>query len=262
MKYWVREANVDGFRCDAADFVPDDFWKEAIYKLRNMQEGRKLILLAEGTNVKNMEAGFDLDYGWNFGDILVNTYNDKSLISDLFRSNQTEFETIPGGKQKLRFSTNHDKASENSPISVYNSQQGALSAFVIAGTMGGVPLIYSSQEVGYPDKLSFFSYHYVNWGANQDIYNAYKKVMSIRSNSSALQKGSIKTYNDRDIVLFSRSDGTQSIYVAVNVRNETKTLNVPADWIGVSCKNLLNNSNVTLPETIEMQPYQYLIFSK
>ncbi len=47
MKYWILNANVDGFRCDAADFVPFDFWKQAIDSL-NKLPGRKLILLAEG----------------------------------------------------------------------------------------------------------------------------------------------------------------------------------------------------------------------
>ena len=29
MKFWVTNANIDGFRCDAADFVPYDFWLQA-----------------------------------------------------------------------------------------------------------------------------------------------------------------------------------------------------------------------------------------
>jgi glycosidase len=262
MQYWIREANVDGFRCDAADFVPADFWKEAIHKLRNMQEGRKLILLAEGTEVNNWNAGFDMDYGWNFCDVLEEVYSDKKLASDLYRSKQGEYETIPSGKQKLRFSTNHDRMSENSLISHYKSQQGALSAFVIAATMGGVPLIYSSQEVGYPDRLSFFAFRSVDWKANPEIYNAYKKLMEIRSNTPAFRKGNIQTFSHRDIVNFCRWDATQIVYVAVNVRNTTRTLNIPADWIGVTCKNLLDGSVVTLPETIEIPAHEYLIFSK
>ena len=34
MKWWVENAGVDGFRCDAADFVPFDFWKQALDSLR------------------------------------------------------------------------------------------------------------------------------------------------------------------------------------------------------------------------------------
>ncbi|MBK7443092.1 MAG: hypothetical protein IPI65_16730 [Bacteroidetes bacterium] len=33
MKYWITEADVDGFRCDVAMMVPDDFWKEALTEL-------------------------------------------------------------------------------------------------------------------------------------------------------------------------------------------------------------------------------------
>ena len=34
MLYWLTEADVDGFRCDHAEGVPNDFWKETITKLR------------------------------------------------------------------------------------------------------------------------------------------------------------------------------------------------------------------------------------
>ena len=34
MKYWVTEVGIDGFRCDAADFVPFDFWKQCCDSLR------------------------------------------------------------------------------------------------------------------------------------------------------------------------------------------------------------------------------------
>jgi len=34
MKGWVERYGLDGFRCDTADWVPADFWKEAIVRLR------------------------------------------------------------------------------------------------------------------------------------------------------------------------------------------------------------------------------------
>ena len=27
MKFWINEADIDGFRCDAVSFMPLDFWK-------------------------------------------------------------------------------------------------------------------------------------------------------------------------------------------------------------------------------------------
>ncbi|MEJ7665901.1 MAG: alpha-amylase family glycosyl hydrolase [Hymenobacter sp.] len=35
LRYWVREADVDGYRCDVAGLVPTDFWEEARPALEN-----------------------------------------------------------------------------------------------------------------------------------------------------------------------------------------------------------------------------------
>ena len=47
LKYWILKANIDGYRCDAADYVPFSFWKQAIDSLK-LIPNHKLILLAEG----------------------------------------------------------------------------------------------------------------------------------------------------------------------------------------------------------------------
>ncbi|MBS1563463.1 MAG: alpha-amylase, partial [Bacteroidetes bacterium] len=65
MKYWVFTANIDGFRCDAADFVPADFWKQALDSLKAISS-HKLLLYAEGTAKQEFTAGFQLQYGMGF----------------------------------------------------------------------------------------------------------------------------------------------------------------------------------------------------
>ena len=65
MKYWILEANVDGFRCDYADGVPFDFWSEAITALKSLNK-RDVLMLAEGTRSDHYQAGFDLTYSWNY----------------------------------------------------------------------------------------------------------------------------------------------------------------------------------------------------
>ena len=58
MEYWIKEAGVDGFRCDVADQVPADFWKEAIDSLKACA-GRPILMLAEGADPATFEAGFN-----------------------------------------------------------------------------------------------------------------------------------------------------------------------------------------------------------
>lgn len=60
MKFWVTEIGIDGFRCDAADFVPFDFWKQALDSLRAIPD-RSLLMLAEGKRRDHFEAGFDMN---------------------------------------------------------------------------------------------------------------------------------------------------------------------------------------------------------
>ena len=47
MKYWVFEVGIDGFRYDAADYVPFAFWKSAMDNLKGITD-RKLLFLTGG----------------------------------------------------------------------------------------------------------------------------------------------------------------------------------------------------------------------
>jgi Glycosidases len=61
MKFWIRETDIDGFRCDVANEVPTDFWKDCIAQLRGM---KTLFMLAEGDRPELYDAGFDATYFW------------------------------------------------------------------------------------------------------------------------------------------------------------------------------------------------------
>jgi len=155
MKYWIENADIDGFRCDAADFVPFDFWKQVIDSLETLN--RQLILLAEGSRSDHFNAGFQMNYSWDFYNSLKNVFCDDYSAMTLFYTNNSEYNNIPAGKHKLRFTTNHDESAwDETPMTLFNGKNGALAASVITIYLGGVPLIYGSQEVGVTETISFF----------------------------------------------------------------------------------------------------------
>ena len=47
MKYWVKETDIDGFRCDVAAFVPLDFWENARKELDKI---KPVFMLAEAAD--------------------------------------------------------------------------------------------------------------------------------------------------------------------------------------------------------------------
>ena len=148
MRYWVFTANIDGYRCDFADNVPFDFWKQAITSLRNISS-HKLLFLAEGTRTDHFRAGFDFIYGFNFYGNLKDMYDNSKSATLINTVNTTEYTNSFDSSQVVRYVTNHDvNSSDGTPLDLFGGEQGSMGAFIIAAYMKGVPMIYDGQEVG------------------------------------------------------------------------------------------------------------------
>jgi glycosidase len=262
MKYWVYEANIDGFRCDAADMIPAAFWKQAIDSLRKL-EGRTLLLLAEGARTDHYAAGFDMDYGWDFYAKLKTLYRGQSTIANLYAAHESEYAHIPAGKEKLRFTTNHDESAwDATPVTLFGGEQGSLSAFVLTATLGGAPLLYSTQEIGVASAVPFFTPTAINWTMNPAVLAAYEEIMRIYTASEALRRGRLQTFSHADVACFYRLHQTAGALVAVNVRNRAVTFTLPAQFAGQTFTNAFDGVTAALPATIVMEPYQYIIWTR
>jgi glycosidase len=262
MKYWVLAANVDGFRTDAADMVPADFWKQAIDTLHTIP-GRNLILLAEGNRSDHFASGFQMNFGWDFYNSVKNVFGSNGAASTLFATNTSEYSGIPAGKKKLRFTTNHDESAwDATPMTLFNGRQGALAAEVITAYMGGVPLIYSSQEVGRTATVPFFSNSPIDWTQNYDMLAAYKNIFSFYNNSNALRKGTLQAFANNDIVCFIKTYNTEEVLVMVNTRNNAVNYALPAALTSTTWMNAFSNSPVNLAAAIPFTAYEYIVLKK
>jgi glycosidase len=262
MEYWVTTTDIDGFRCDAADMIPFDFWQQAIAALDSTTE-KELILLAEGSRSDHFTAGFQMNYSWNFYNKIKEVFRQNTAASGLFAVHNAEYTGLPAGKQKLRFTTNHDESAwDATPMVLFNGEQGALAASVITICLGGVPLIYGSQEVGVEQNIPFFSDQPIDWSQHPEMLQAYKDIIKIHSNSDALKKGSLVTYPDADVVAFRRDYEQKEVLVLVNVRNAPKTFVVPAELVNTSWKNAFDSSDVTLSSGVDLGNYEYIVLLK
>lgn len=260
MIYWIKEADIDGFRFDYAEGVPVDFWKEAITQLRKQKEG--LVLLAEGGDVALMNAGFDLLYGWGFQGKLQDYYKGTTTLTNILTTNTSELSSMPKDTYRLRYTTNHDKASEESPIQSYGGEKGALSAFVISTMLEGVPLIYSSQEIGYSTKLSFFEYKPLDLTQNAAYASEMKKIISAYKATKDVRGGELQTTTSGKILTISRKAGDHGMLVMVNTSAQEAQVKVPIQYAGTTMSNLLTSGQEKLPAAYTLAPFQYLIFKK
>ena len=246
MKFWIVEVGIDGFRCDVADGVPADFWKDAIDQLRAAAGDRKILMLAEGKNADNFTiGGFDMNYGWDYKDELVKVFKG-APASDLIKADKAEYDSLPAGKVKLRFTTNHDHSTEATPCVEFTNDRGAMAAYVASIFPHGGALIYGSQEVGYSEPINFFKYVPVDWTAKPNIYKEYQHLISLYNEHPALRKGTMIAWPDDDVLMFEKADDTERYLILVNVRNEPKTINLPEEW-------------KKLGESITLEPFEYCI---
>jgi glycosidase len=259
MTYWVLEGNVDGFRCDYADGVPFSFWDEAITAL-NSVPNRELLMLAEGTRSDHYQAGFDLTYSWNYYTALKNVWAG-SATNLLTTTHQVEMASLPSGKGKVRFTTNHDQSAwEASPMTLFNGKNGAIAASVANLFSGGTPLLYTGQEVGKTGTTPFFSNTNINWTNNPDMLSAYQKVYSIYNSYPAARVNNYSIYQlSNDLICWKKTSGNEAILILVNVRNSNISVTLPPALTG-NFTNLYTDQIETLTTSLSLAPYAYRIY--
>lgn len=263
MKYWVYEANIDGFRCDYADGPPATFWKQAIDTLRNIKT-HKLLMLAEGSRIDHYLAGFDFTFGFRYYDELKNVFSKGTTTANLFVPNSTEYTNATEQKRVVRYITNHDvNSSDGTPLDLFGGAGGSMAAFVTVAYMKSVPMIYNGQEVGYPNRISFpFTGIAINWNLNKTMTAEYKKIIAFYNMSAAIRRGTLTTYSNADLCVFSKTLDNETVFVISNFRNTNVTYSLPPAIANSQFTNAFTNETVTLNNQIVLSPYQYFVLKR
>lgn len=256
MTFWIKEADVDGFRCDYADGVPADFWTDALNAVKALKP--EAILLAEASDLKLLDCGFQMLYGWDFQSKLASVFSGRMKVSKLYEAHENEYKGLAEGNERLRFSTNHDKAmNEASPISMYKGERGAMAAFVISAYMGGIPLIYSSQEIGYAKTLSFFTTTVMDWDSNPEYTEEYEKIMAAYHESATMRGKEPVLYNTGDIASIYYKDG---LFVVVNTSGSAVQVKTPMERTGDRVIDMMTGESATIPAALDLEAYEYKIW--
>ena len=180
MSFWIKECDIDGFRCDVAMEVPVDFWNEASKQLNQI---KPIFMLAESEAHKPrmFDSAFDAYYGWEMHHVFNKLYAGELSASEIIRV-INEKDSICGDHVfPMNFITNHDENSWNGTINERLGESWEAMA-VLSYSLRGMPLIYSGQEVGLDHRLSFFEKDSIDWNkANgEDYFNFYKGLNKLK----------------------------------------------------------------------------------
>lgn len=260
MKYWVYAANIDGFRCDYADNIPDVFWAQDIDTLRAIST-HKLLLLAEGSRSANYLAGFDYNFGFNFYGNLKSIYSSDLSAISIDGLNNSDYVDASGTQQIVRYTTNHDvNSSDGTPIQLFGGDNGSMAAFAVAALSKSVPFIYNGQEVGMTTPITFpFTTVKIDWTENIPMTALYKAILSFRANNAAVREAVPVSYSSADVCAFTKTYNSNEVLVIVNMRNETINYTTPTALVNTQWTNASDGTTFTAASQIALQPYQYLL---
>jgi glycosidase len=262
MQFWVYTANIDGYRCDAADFLPFGFWQSALDSLQHVP-GHKLLLFAEGTRKDQFTAGFQLEYGMGFYYTLRDqVYKAGRTVKLIDSLNTVEYTNATTGAQVVRYISNHDvDNSDGTPLDLFGGKTGSMAAFVVAAYMKGVPMIYNGQEVACPVKLNYFNNSTtIDWTINSDVKAEYKKVIAFHNSSTTLRAGNLQSYSSDDVCVFTKTVGTNAVLTMVNLRNTPVTYTFPAGLTGTDWTDAFDGTNQHAGATITLSAYGYAVW--
>jgi glycosidase len=222
MRYWVDTFGIDGFRCDMAHLVPLDFWVAARQVLDTI---KPLYWLAECEDPRYFEA-FDTTYAWAFmhasGSIHRHEPNLNPVLEqlDIYKSQGSN-------TQKLFFTSNHDENSWNgTEYEKYGVTAKAWAVFT--ATWGGLPLVYSGQEIPNHKRLSFFDKDELAWSLQTKqatLHGFYKELFSLRTQNDAVvfgQNQMLQTPYPNCIIGFIKKHQNNVVLVLLNVSDHNR----------------------------------------
>ncbi len=220
LKSWIRDYDLDGFRCDVALFIPTDFWEQARAEVDKIKPNT--VWLAEAEKPDLLVHAFDIDYAWNMHGTMTEVLQGSKPASALRKVWEEQAVTFPKSAIRMRFSDDHD---ERRAI-VRFGEKGALAAQTLAFTLDGVPLVYNGMEAGDTAESgapALFEKLPIFWQIAErrpEFPRYYKAMIALRKSSLALRRGDVTWFRNSDenrVLTFSRRSGNEEMLVAINM---------------------------------------------
>jgi alpha-amylase len=269
MKYWIKEADIDGFRCDLAAWVQVDFWQEARPKVDSL---KPMFWLGEFDELDNPDYGkvFDASYSWIWMHKTKDFYQHRLPLYEL-DSLLDRYRSIGDGSMRAWFTSNHDENSWNgTEYDKYGKMAGALAVFSV--TWNGVPLLYSGQELPNLKKLEFFEKDVIEWTGKYEKHEFYKTLLHLHSRHPALRGGDnaaetyrLTTTDNAQVFAYLRKNGNREVLVVLNLSDQSlPNISFDDDHVEGKFKNVFSGDLIDFSGTGELalQPWEYRVFEK
>jgi glycosidase len=229
LKFWVDECKLDGYRCDVAMMVPQDFWDVDVRP--TLDAKANLLWLAEAEGPEFHKKAFHITYGWEWHHLYNGIAQGKKKVAALDTLVKAEAEKYGVDNWRLQFTSNHDENSWNG-TEYERMGRGVKTFAALAYMLPGVPLIYSGQEAPLQRRLKFFDKDPINW-MNYSLTDFYRQMFDLKHRNKALWNGSfggklekLTTNHDDAVYAFTREKDGEKIVAIFNLSATDLDINI------------------------------------
>jgi 1,4-alpha-glucan branching enzyme len=265
MAYWVREMDVDGFRCDVASMVPMDFWE----RVRRELDGIKpVFMLAEAEGPEFHHRAFDMTYAWGLYHIINDIAVGTRTADYLDRYLQADRQRYPPDAYRMNFTSNHDENSWNGTVFERLGESAEVMA-VLTATLEGMPLIYSGQEAGLEKRLEFFEKDLIEW-RDHPFAELYATLLRLKRDHRALWNGEwggeverVTTSDDRAVFAFLRRKGSDRVLAVLNLTAESREVTLAGGAFAGTYREVFSDQEIVLQQgdSVTLGPWGYGLYA-
>lgn len=266
LKFWITEADIDGYRCDVAGMVPTDFWDRARDEMNSI---KPVFMLAEDEdNPDLLRKGFDMNYGWKLHHIMNDIAKGKKNANDIwgyFAWNDTVFQP---SHYRMYFTSNHDENSWNGTVKERMGDAGEAMT-ILSYTVPGMGLIYSGQEAGLDKRLRFFEKDTINWD-NLENAALYRKLNNLKRTNKALWNGEaggsmtrLGDGSNQFVFAFVREKDDNKVVSIINLSDQQQEFNFDSNIDG-TYTDMATGKEIKLDgnTSFDLQPWNYIVLTK
>jgi glycosidase len=266
LAYWIKEFDLDGYRCDAAGEMPTDFWEQARAELDGIKPD--ILMLAEASKPELMRTAFNLDYAWpllHTFEAVIMRGQPATALHDTMEQQRAKF---PKGAMHMRAIDDHDELRAVTQFGF----PGTIAAAAVMLTLDGVPLIYNGMEAGDSTQSrapALFEPQKIFWDAAEwhpEYPKFYAAMDGLRREHPALQQGKLQWLHNSDeqhVVTYVRQSQDEEFLVAVNLSNTPFRGTVEAETGGWTQVPLpLSETGATALPHISLDAFHFQVFRR
>ncbi|MDP2366197.1 MAG: alpha-amylase family glycosyl hydrolase [Ignavibacteria bacterium] len=264
LKYWVKEFNIDGYRCDVAGMLPIEFWNEVRPELDKI---KPVFMLAEWDTPEMHNKAFDMTYDWDLHKLMNGIYKGEKSPSDLKEHIVKDQQIYPDYAIRMQFTSNHDENTWNG--TEFERLGDAAEMFaVFTNVIPGMPLIYSGQEAAFNKRLDFFEKDLIVW-KKSSFTQLYSKLNNLKNENKALWNGIkggaiefVDNSQNENALAFIRNNGEDKVFAIFNMSAKEIEVKINSRIIKGSYIDFDNDKSVEIKKDLNvvMKPWSYKLY--